>query len=153
MRIEVDDLTRPEIHALLNEHMQDMRALSPPESCHVLDLSGLRLPDVTFWSAWEGQTLLGCGALKELDPRHAEVKSMRTPVAMRRRGAGREILAHMVSVARSRGYEKLSLETGSMKAFVPAQALYESFGFRKCAPFGDYVEDPLSVFMTMSVLK
>jgi putative acetyltransferase len=153
MKIEVDDLSRAEIHALLEEHLQGMHELSPPESVHALDLEKLRRPGITFWSAWEGPLLLGCGALKELDPGHGEVKSMRTPGAHRRRGAGRAILAHIIEVARSRSYERLSLETGSMEAFRPAQRLYESFGFTYCGPFGDYVEDPNSVFMTLRLQR
>jgi putative acetyltransferase len=149
MKIEVDDLSRPEIHALLNEHLQSMYELSPPESVHALDLEHLRRPGITFWSAWDGSVLLGCGALKELDPKHGEIKSMRTPNTLRRRGAGRAMLAHIIAVARSRAYERLSLETGSMQAFKPAQRLYESFGFTYCGPFGDYVEDPNSVFMSL----
>ena len=149
MKIKTDDLTRPEIHALLNEHLQSMHELSPPESVHALDLQKLRNPDITFWSVWDGSLLLGCGALKQLDTKHGEVKSMRTPSALRRRGAGRTVLAHIVAVARSRGYERLSLETGSMEAFKPAQRLYESFGFEYCPPFGDYAEDPNSVFMSL----
>ena len=149
MRIEVDDLSRPEIHALLNEHLQSMHELSPPESVHALDLEHLRRPGITFWSAWDGSVLLGCGALKELDPKHGEIKSMRTPNTLRRRGAGRAMLAHIIAVARSRAYERLSLETGSMQAFKPAQRLYESFGFTYCGPFGEYVEDPNSVFMSL----
>ena len=149
MKIEFDDLSRPAIHSLLNEHLRSMRSLSPPESVHALDLAKLHAPDITFWSAWDGALLLGCGAPKELDRVHGEVKSMRTPNSHRRRGAGRAILAHIVEVARSRGYERLSLETGSMEAFKPAQTLYESFGFAYCGPFGDYREDPNSVFMTL----
>jgi putative acetyltransferase len=151
MQIEIDDLSRPEIHALLAEHLQSMYALSPPESVHALDIEKLRQPGISFWSAWEGATLLGCGALKELDAKHGEVKSMRTPEALRRRGAGRAILAQLIAVARARGYERLSLETGSMAAFQPAQRLYQSFGFECCGPFGDYREDPNSVFMTLSL--
>ena len=153
MKIEVDDLSRTAIHALLEEHLRSMYELSPPESVHALDLEKLRRPGITFWSAWEGPLLLGCGALKELDPGHGEVKSMRTPGAHRRRGAGRAILAHIIEVARSRSYERLSLETGSMEEFMPAQRLYESFGFTHCGPFGDYVEDPNSVFMTLRLLR
>ncbi len=129
-----------------------MFALSPPESVHALDLDKLRSPDITFWSAWEGPLLLGCGALKQLSEKHGEIKSMRTPDALRRRGAGRAMLAHIVAVARARGYERLSLETGSVPGFEPALKLYESFGFECCGPFGDYVEDPYSVFMTLSLL-
>lgn len=149
MQIDIDDLARPEIHALLNEHLQDMYRLSPPESVHALDLEGLREPEITFWSAWDGALLLGCGALKELDRRHGEIKSMRTPTSLRRRGTGKAILRHLVEVARSRAYERLSLETGSMAAFRPARSLYESFGFTYCGPFAEYVDDPNSVFMTL----
>ena len=149
MKIELDNLSRPEIHALLSEHLQSMYELSPPESVHALDLGKLRQPDITFWTAWEGPVLLGCGALKELDPTHGEVKSMRTPNALRRKGAGRALLAHAIATARSRGYRRLSLETGSAEAFKPAQTLYQSFGFALCGPFGDYDEDPNSVFMTL----
>ena len=149
MRIETDDLSRPEIHVLLNEHLKNMYELSPPESVHALDLDKLRKPGITFWSAWEGPTLLGVGALKELDPKHGEIKSMRTPAALRRKGAGRAILAHIIEVARSRSYERLSLETGSQEGFKPAQALYESFGFTRCGPFAGYRDDPNSYFMTL----
>jgi putative acetyltransferase len=149
MKIQIDDLTGPEIHALLNEHLQNMYELSPPESVHALDLEKLRKPGITFWSAWDGALLLGCGALKELDRKHGEVKSMRTPAALRRRGAGRAILAHIIEVARIRSYDRLSLETGAMDAFKPAQMLYESFGFAYCGPFGEYTDDPNSVFMTL----
>jgi putative acetyltransferase len=149
MKLEVDDLSRAAVHALLNEHLRSMYELSPPESVHALDLDRLRKPEITFWTAWDGPLLLGCGALKELDRRHGEVKSMRTAEIHRRKGAGRAILAHIVEVAKSRSYQRLSLETGSMQAFEPAQRLYESFGFTHCEPFGDYIEDPNSVFMTL----
>jgi len=149
MHIELDDLSRPQIHALLNEHLRNMYALSPPESVHALDLERLRSPEITFWTAWDGTLLIGCGALKELDSLHGEIKSMRTPEALRRRGAGRALLNHIIAVARTRGYQRLSLETGSMAAFRPAQQLYESAGFSFCGPFGEYREDPNSAFMTL----
>lgn len=151
MQIEVDDLSRPAIHALLEEHLQNMRAMSPPESVHALDLGKLRSPDITFWSVWDGALLLGCGALKELGDGHGEIKSMRTPQAHRRMGAGRAILDHIIDTAKSRGYQRLSLETGSLDAFKPAHRLYESVGFTTCGPFGDYEEDPNSVFMTLRI--
>lgn len=125
-----------------------MRAISPPESVHALDLDGLRRPEITFWTAWSGNALLGCGALKELSPDHGEVKSMRTARAHRRGGVARAMLAHIVAAARRRGYQRLSLETGSMAEFAPARSLYERFGFRYCEPFAGYVDDPNSVFMT-----
>ena len=149
MKIEVDDLSRAAIHALLHEHMRNMHALGPPESVHALDLESLRRPEITFWTAWEGGLLLGCGALMELDPRHGEVKSMRTPEAHRRTGAGRALLTHIIEVARSRGYERLSLETGSVPAFQPAHRLYETAGFTRVGPFASYVVDPNSVFMRL----
>lgn len=151
IQIEIDDLSRPEVEALLNEHLRSMHALSPAESVHALDLEKLRQPDITFWTCWDGALLLGCGALKALDGQHGEVKSMRTPSALRRRGAGRLLLAHIIAEARLRGYHRLSLETGSMPAFQPAQRLYESFGFSYGAPFGDYSADPNSVFMTLEL--
>jgi putative acetyltransferase len=150
VRIELDDLTRPEVRALLAEHLTDMNEQSPPESVHALDLDGLRSADVTFWTVWDGSTLIGCGALKALTATHGEIKSMRTPSGQRRRGAGRAVLAHIIEEARRRGYERLSLETGAQDAFKPAQRLYESFGFTVCGPFAGYAPDPNSVFMTLS---
>lgn len=149
MQIEPDDPARPDVYALLDEHLRQMHALSPPESVHALDVHKLKCPDISFWTVRDGALLLGCGALKELDPQHGEVKSMRTPQQHRRRGAGRAVLAHIVAVARARGYQRLSLETGSAQAFLPARRLYESFGFGYCGPFGDYVADPHSTFMTL----
>jgi putative acetyltransferase len=151
MNIELDDLSRPAIHALLQEHLRHMHELGPPESVHALDLDKLRRPGITFWSAWDGEMLLGCGALMELDQRHGEVKSMRTPEARRRTGAGRALLMHIIDTARARGYERLSLETGSVAAFEPAHRLYESVGFVRTGPFGDYAEDVNSVFMTLAL--
>lgn len=151
MRIEVDDLSRPEVQELLAEHLRSMHELSPPESVHALDLEGLKTPDVTFWTAWDESGLAGCGALKELSATHGEVKSMRTPSTRRRQGTGRLVLTHIVEEARRRGYERLSLETGSMEAFRPARRLYERFGFTYSGPFGTYVEDPNSTFMTIEI--
>jgi len=148
MEIILDDLRGPEIAALIREHLQGMAELSPPESVHALDLEGLRRPDVTFWSAWEQGELLGCGALKELDPLHGEIKSMRTASAHLRKGVARSILAHIMEEARRRGYRRLSLETGSMESFEPARRLYTAFGFEECGPFADYTLDPCSTFMT-----
>jgi putative acetyltransferase len=153
MRIERDDLTRPQVHALLQEHLDNMYELSPPESVHALDLSKLRKPDITFWTAWDDSLLLGCGALKQLDATHGEIKSMRTPAALRGKGAGRALLAHILAEARSRGYRRLSLETGPHPAFLPAQRLYRSFGFDVCGPFADYKPDPYSVFMTLDLSR
>ena len=152
MHIERDDLSRPAVLALLSEHLSNMYELSPPESVHALDVSKLQGQDITFWTAWDEGVLLACGALKELSPTHGEVKSMRTPNALRRRGAGRAILTHIIRAARERGYERLSLETGAAEAFIPAQRLYESAGFIYCGPFEGYRADPNSVFMTMEIV-
>jgi putative acetyltransferase len=151
VHIELDDLSRREVHALLREHLADMHELSPPESVHALDLTKLRSSDITFWTVWDDALLLGCGALKELSPTHGEVKSMRTPKAVRRRGAGRAMLAHIVAEARRRGYQRLSLEAGANVAFKPAWKLYESFGFAYCGPFADYTADPNAVFMSLDL--
>jgi len=147
MLIRLDDLSGPEVRALLEEHLQSMHTLSPPESVHALDLSALRSPDITFWTVWSQNQLLGCGALKALSAKHGEVKSMRTATTHRRRGVARAMLSHIIGEATARQYERLSLETGSMQAFEPAQKLYAGFGFEYCAPFADYIEDPNSVFM------
>ena len=149
IRIEVDDLGGAAIRALLEEHLRNMREVSPPDSVHALDLDALKASDVTFWTAWEGNQLVGCGALKELDSGHGEVKSMRTAGYRRGYGVGRTMLAHIIAIAQSRSYRRLSLETGSMEAFRPARSLYETSGFSYCEPFDDYTDDPNSVYMTM----
>ena len=152
MHIHPDDPTRPDVYALLDEHLRNMHELSPPESVHALDVSRLQGADIAFWTVRDDAgTLLGCGALKQLDSTHGEIKSMRTPAAARRRGAGRAMLAYILAEARARGYKRLSLETGSMDAFLPAQRLYESVGFTPCGPFGDYRPDPNSLFMTLAL--
>jgi putative acetyltransferase len=151
MHIELDDLTRPQVHALLQEHLDNMYELSPPEQVFALDLGKLRAPDISFWTVWEGGTLIGGGALRELSPTTGEVKSMRTPKALRGKGAGRAVLERIIETARQRGYDRLSLETGTHAAFTPAHKLYQSFGFEFCGPFGSYKEDPSSVFMTLKL--
>lgn len=148
MNIIIDDLGGPEIHKLLQEHLRSMRLHSPPESVHALDLDALRQPEITFWTVWENSELIGCGALKEIDSRHAEIKSMRTASTHLRKGVATKLLKHIMEEAKRRGYRRLSLETGSMEAFEPARQLYASFGFTYCEPFADYIEDPNSVFMT-----
>ncbi len=151
MHIRIDDLRGPEIAALLEEHLAGMRAASPARSVHALDLDRLRQPEITFYTLWEGEQLLGCGAIREIDAATAELKSMRTTAAHLRRGVARRVLEHILSVAQDRGYRRLFLETGSTAPFQPALALYASFGFTRCGPFGDYVDDPFSVFMTKAL--
>lgn len=147
MQIREDDLTGQQIAQLLREHLAHMREITPPESVHALDLDALRSPEITFWSAWDGNELLGCGALKELDSRSGEVKSMRTVRAHLRKGVASKILNHIMIEAKRRAYDYLYLETGSMVEFAPARSLYLRHGFEYRGPFGDYIEDPNSVFM------
>jgi len=151
LQIAIDPLTGPQIAALLRDHLADMHRISPPESVHALDLARLRAADVTFWSAWHGTELVGCAALRELDGRDGEVKSMRTAPAYRGKGVASALLAHLMDQAQRRGYRRLSLETGTQPEFAPARALYERFGFEYCGPFDRYVEDPCSAFMTRTL--
>jgi putative acetyltransferase len=151
LRIELDDLSRPQVLALLEEHLQNMYELSPPDKVFAFDVGKLKAPDITFWTAWSGELLLGCAALKELSLTEGEIKSMRTPRAQRRTGAGRALLNHIIKVACARAYRVLYLETGRHPAFLPAQALYHSAGFTLCGPFGSYRENGNSVFMSLSL--
>ena len=149
MHIETDNLLRPQVQALLQEHLDNMYELSPPDQVFALDLAKLRMPEITFWTIWDNNLLFGCGALKELSSTHGEIKSMRTPNAARRKGAGRALLQHIILTSRNRGYKMLSLETGSHPAFGAAQKLYNSHGFELSGPFGDYLPNEHSVFMQL----
>ena len=150
-RIVEDDLSGAAIRALLEQHFAGMLANSPAESCHFLDFDGLRAGDVTFWSIHKDGELAGCGALKMLDERHGEIKSMRTADAFLRQGVAARMLVHIVGEARRRGLDRLSLETGSGPAFEPALALYARHGFEDCEPFADYRPDPFSRVMTRAL--
>ena len=149
MKIIVDDLSGDKIATLLKEHLEGMVQHSPEESVHALDLSSLRSPEITFWTAWEDEELLGFGALKELDAKHGEIKSMRTAKAHLGKGVATTLLLHIIAECRKRSYARISLETGSGPAFEPALALYEKYGFEYCGPFDEYQEDPFSRFMTL----
>jgi putative acetyltransferase len=151
LRVVVDDLSGPEVAALLSEHLESMRAYSPACSVHALDVAGLRNPEVTFWAAWSGPGLAGCGALKELGARRGEVKSMRTATAYLRRGVAAAVLGAIVAEARARGYEELLLETGTGAAFDAAHSLYARAGFVGCGPFADYTDDPFSRFYRLDL--
>jgi len=151
LQIRRDDLRGPQIRALLEEHLAHMRAISPPESVHALDLERLRRPEIAFWTVWDHHELLGCGALKRLGEHDGEIKSMRTASRHQRRGVGRAMLGHIVAHARERGVQRLWLETGSTHHFLPARQLYADFGFRSCGPFADYREDPHSAFMRLDL--
>jgi putative acetyltransferase len=151
MRITPGDLSDPRVVDLLRVHLTSARAQTAPGSAHALDLTGLQSPDISFWTIWEDETLLGFGALKQLSPYHGEVKSMHTAQAARRRGAGAAILRHIIANARERGMSRLSLETGSWEYFRPAVALYRSHGFVECPPFAGYAPDPNSVFLSLDL--
>ena len=149
--IEPGDFTDPRVVALLREHLAGMHASSPPGTVHALDLSALQRPDITFVTAWQGQELLGCGALKRLDATHGELKSMRTAAAHLRKGVGAKMLEHLLTLARTRGYRRVSLETGSGPPFDAALALYRRYGFTSGAPFGDYAATPFNQFLHLEL--
>ena len=151
MEIREDDMRGESIIKFVESHLEHMKDITPIESVHALGAEALRSPEVTVWSAWEGDTLLGCGALKTLSHESGEIKAMRTADAHRRKGVGRTILEHILEEARRRGYRNVYLETGSADDFAPARTLYLRYGFRVRGPFGDYVEDPHSVFMEKSL--
>jgi putative acetyltransferase len=150
-RITEGDFNDPRVTDLLRIHFTTARAQTAPGSAHALDVTGLRAPDITFWAIWDAETLLGVGALKRLSADHGEIKSMHTAESMRRKGAGSAMLAHIIAAARACGMSRLSLETGSWDYFRPARALYARHGFVECPPFGDYVLDPNSVFMSLEL--
>ncbi|WP_454441558.1 GNAT family N-acetyltransferase [Vibrio bathopelagicus] len=151
MEIKIDDLSGGEVVGLLEEHLADMYATSPPESVHALDIEGLKSPEITFFSAWKDSHLLGCVAIKELDSNHAELKSMRTTQVARKSGVASKLLQHVLDTAIARQYRTVSLETGSEDYFKPARNLYEKFGFGYCEPFADYELDPYSQFMSIEL--
>ena len=151
MEFRIDDLSSAATQALVARHLRGMYENSPAESVHAFDLSKLKQPDVTFWSAWVGEEIVGMGALKQLDARRGEIKSMRVSDAWLGKGFGRAMLDHIVREAQRMGLTSLWLETGSADAFEPALRLYESAGFTRCGPFDGYVEDPFSVFMMREI--
>ncbi len=151
MHIVEGGLDDPRVVALLHTHVTRARAETARGSAHALDLSGLRAPEIAFWTAWEGENVVGVGALKRLSAEHGEIKSMHTAEAARGRGVGSALLRQIMAAARARGMSRLSLETGAWAYFVPARALYARHGFVECAPFGEYREDPNSVFMTLEL--
>jgi putative acetyltransferase len=151
MEIREDDLTGPAIVGLLESHLENMKEITPPESVHALGVDRLRSPGITVWSAWEGDVLLGCGALKILGPTSGEIKAMRTADAHRGKGVGSRVLEHIIAEGQRRGYSRLYLETAASADFSAAQRLYEKYGFEYRGPFAAYVEDPNSVFMSKSI--
>lgn len=149
--VEPDRPHRPDVLALLDEHLTEMRATSPAESVHALDPDALAAPGITFWTARRADALLGCVALKDLGAGHGELKSMRTAFSARRQGVAATMLTHVIEHARARGMRQMSLETGSQDHFAPARRLYRAHGFVDCGPFADYVLDSNSVFLTLAL--
>jgi putative acetyltransferase len=151
VEVRPGDFEDPRVLALLRVHLDGMRANTPAEHIFALDLSGLRAPDISFWTVWDGAELLGCGALKELDATSGEVKSMRTDPARLRRGAGAYLLRHLLDTARDRGYRRVSLETGVGPSFEPALALYRRFGFTPGPAFGEYAASEFNQFLHLDL--
>lgn len=149
--IDAEDPGRPDVQALLERHLAFCHAVTPLEHAFALDLDGLRDPSITVFALRRDETLLGVGALKELDPAHGEIKSMHTATEARGLGVGRALVDHLVAIAAARGYARVSLETGTAAGFAPARALYAAAGFEPCGPFGDYAESPDNTFMTLAL--
>jgi putative acetyltransferase len=148
LTVRVDDLKSAEVHALIAEHLHGMHSNTPPEHVNALALESLMRPEITFWTVWDGNSLCGCGALKELSSEAGEIKSMRTRAAHLRKGVGQTVLNEILNVAQRRAYRTLFLETGTGPAFEAAHALYEKNGFSWCGPFGDYLATDFNVFMS-----
>lgn len=148
MHIVVDDLSGPEIAQFLEDHVAHMLEITPVESKHALDLDALRQPDITFWSVYDGDELVGCGAVKRHDATDGEIKSMRSHPERRHTGVGALLLEHILAEAKNMGLSRLSLETGATEHFIPARNLYAKYGFEPCGPFADYGDDPHSAYMT-----
>ena len=153
LKIKIDDIKSVAVKNLLQEHHEDMLKHSPIESVHALDFSALKAPNVTFYTAWVNNELAGCAALKALDDKHVELKSMKTSNAFLRKGIAGQLLMHLLTIAAEQTYEKMSLETGTADAFIPAQKLYEQFNFFPCKPFSEYKEDPYSIFFTKYLVE
>lgn len=151
MEIRPDDLTAQAVQSLLAAHLSGMQSNSPPGSVYALDLSGLKAPDVSVWTAWEGDILMGVGTLKKLSDTAGEIKSMRTDSEHVRKGVGLSILNHIIAEARQRGHKKLSLETGAGGEFEPALRLYRKRGFENGAAFGSYVASAFNQFLHMTL--
>jgi len=145
------DFSDPRVVDLLHTHLTRARAETARGSAHALDLTGLQTPDISVWTIWDDDVLVGVGALKRLSADHGEVKSMYTAQSVRRKGAGSEMMRHIIAMARAGGMSRLSLETGSWDYFVPARAFYRSHGFVECPPFADYLPDKNSVFMSLAL--
>jgi putative acetyltransferase len=151
MDVRAGGLGDPQVETLIQLHRSESRATTPICNAHSLDSGGLATPGVSFFSVWDGNDLLGMGALKAIDDSHAELKSMRTAPAHLRKGVARVLLDHLIAEARARGFARLSLETGTAPMFAPANAMYERHGFADCEAFGGYPASPHNRFMTMAL--
>jgi putative acetyltransferase len=151
VKINPGDFQDPRVQALLKHHLEGMHASSPPGHVFALDWSGLQKPEITFWTVWDGDSLMGCGALKDLGDGTGEIKSMRTSPEHLRKGVGAAMLRHIIEAAQSQGYTRLSLETGSGDAFEPALALYRKHGFKNGDAFADYVHSAFCQFLHLDL--
>ena len=141
----------PQVNELLTKHFIELRSVSPEGSTHVLDIPGLKDPSIKFWSLWENNKLVGCGALKFLEKNHGEFKSIRVADEFKKRGAGERIINHLIEEAKKLKISKLSIETGAGEFFLPARKLFSKFGFKKCPPFAHYKDDPNSCYYTLNL--
>ena len=146
-----NNFDEPQVNELLTKHFIELRSVSPPGSTHVLDIPGLKVPSIKFWSLWENEELIGCGALKFLDENHGEFKSIRVANKFRKNGMGEKIISHLIDQAKQIGIKKISIETGSGEFFIPARKLFKKFGFKECKPFAHYKEDPNSCYYSLNI--
>ncbi len=146
-----NNFDHPEVNSLLTKHFIELRSVSPEGSAHVLDIPGLKIPSIKFWSLWDNDQLIGCGALKFLSEEHGEFKSIRVDDKHRKKGMGEKIISHLIYQAKKIGIKKLSIETGAGDFFLPARKLFSKFGFKKCPPFAHYKDDPNSCYYTLNL--
>ena len=144
-----NNFDHPEVNSLLTKHFIELRSVSPEGSAHVLDIPGLKISSIKFWSLWDNNQLIGCGALKFLSNTHGEFKSIRVADKHRKKGMGEKIISHLITEAKKIGIKKLSIETGAGEFFLPARKLFKKFGFKTCKPFAHYKDDPNSCYFSL----
>ena len=151
MKVIENNFDNAEVNHLLTKHFIELRSVSPDDSCHVLDIKGLKDSSIKFWSFWDNNQLIGCAALKFLDDEHGEFKSIRVEDNSRGKGVGEKIISHLIEVAKNEGIKRLSIETGAGDFFKSARKLFKKFGFKTCRPFADYKEDPNSCYFNLEI--
>ena len=151
MKVIENNFDNAEVNHLLTKHFIELRSVSPDDSCHVLDIKGLKDSSIKFWSFWDNNQLIGCAALKFLNDEHGEFKSIRVEDNSRGKGVGKKIISHLIEVAKNEGIKRLSIETGAGDFFKSARKLFKKFGFKTCRPFADYKEDPNSCYFDLEI--